>query len=260
MSPLPVIKSAQESARTIKFIQTTFKQQSFKQGIVAVSGGVDSAVSLLLATKALGPENIYTLHLPYKKRHRSDTADMIINLAEIPQANRQVINLSRVVDKLAVKLNAKKNQLRFGNLLVRLRMACLFDQAKKHKALVIGTANKSENLLGYFTRYGDSACDLNPLSHLYKTQVYQLAKFLNIPQAIIKTPPSANLWLGQTDAQELGFTYQLADPILYLLTDKKLTPDKIIKQGFNKSLVNKVHQRLETNKFKTLVPYELHQG
>jgi NAD+ synthase len=139
-------------------------------------------------------------------------------------------------------------------------MACLFDQAKKHQALVIGTSNKSEILLGYYTRYGDSACDLKPLSHLYKTQVYQLAKFLNIPQAIIKTPPSANLWPGQTDAQELGFTYQLADPILYLLTDKKLTPDKIIKQGFDKSLVNKVHQRLEANKFKTLVPYELHQG
>lgn len=256
MLSLPQIDPTKQTQAIIKFIQTTFKQHGFKQGVVAVSGGLDSAVVLLLSAQALGPENIYVFHLPYKTRHRSAAADLVVDLAQIPQSNRQVINLSRAVDKLAVKLNAKKHQLRFGNLLVRLRMACIFDQAKKHQALVIGTSNKSEILLGYYTRYGDSAADLRPLAHLYKTQVYQLAKHLDLPQSVIDTPPSANLWPGQTDAQELGFTYQQADPILYLLADKHLSSEKIIDQGFNQSLVKQVVNRFNANKFKTKVPYE----
>ncbi|MBU1085316.1 NAD(+) synthase, partial [Patescibacteria group bacterium] len=176
---------------------------------------------------------------------------------QIPSSQRRIIKLSRSVDKLAVKLNAKKHQLRFGNILARTRMTCLFDQAKKLNTLVIGTENKSENLLGYYTRFGDQASDLNPISHLYKTEVINLADLIDIPKSIINQAPSAGLWANQTDEQELGFSYFKADPILKLLIDNKLSPQAVIKKGYDKILVEKIHQRLIAVDFKSKVPYHL---
>lgn len=245
-----------QSDKIINFIASTFKSQGFKKGIIAVSGGLDSAVTLSLATKALGKENIYTLELPYK-RQSTDLSHLIIKQLDIPQNQRLVIKLSRAVDKLAIKLNAKKNPLRFGNIIARTRMICLFDQAKKLNALVIGTENKSENLLGYYTRFGDEASDINPISHLYKTEVIKLASFLDIPKVIINQPPSAGLWPDQTDEKELGFSYEKADPILKLLSEDKLTKEQIIKKGIDKSLIAKIEKRLKTIDFKSKVPYHL---
>lgn len=247
----------EKEVKTItSFIKTTFVDQKIDKAIVAVSGGIDSALSLALTTKALGKDNIYTLELPYK-RQSTYLSNLIINHQEIPHNQRKVIKLSRFVDKLAVKLNVKKDHLRFGNITARTRMICLFDQAKAIKAMVIGTENKSENLLGYYTRFGDQASDIEPISHLYKTQVRQLAKYLKLPQAILKAPPTAGLWDQQTDEIELGFSYTKADPILKFLVEDKLTKDQVITKGFDKSLVNKIHQRLTTVDFKTKVPYHL---
>ncbi|MFH1280600.1 MAG: NAD+ synthase [Candidatus Beckwithbacteria bacterium] len=245
-----------QSEKITKFITSTFKSQGFKKGIIAVSGGLDSAVTLNLATKALGKKNTYTLELPYKRQSTS-LSNLIINHLQIPSSQRRIIKLSRSVDKLAVKLNAKKHQLRFGNILARTRMTCLFDQAKKLNTLVIGTENKSENLLGYYTRFGDQASDLNPISHLYKTEVINLADLLDIPKCIINQAPSAGLWADQTDEQELGFSYFKADPILKLLIDNKLSPQAVIKKGYDKTLVEKIHQRLTAVDFKSKVPYHL---
>lgn len=147
------------------------------------------------------------------------------------------------------------NRLRLANLAARIRMMILFDQAKKLDALVIGTENLSESLLGYFTRFGDEASDLEPIIHLYKTQVVSLAKHLNIPESIISKSPSADLWKGQTDAKELGFTYQQADPILYLLKDH--TNQEIEQLGYSIDLVKKVSDQVNRNQFKHQVPYKL---
>jgi len=146
-------------------------------------------------------------------------------------------------------------RFRLANLAARIRMMILFDQAKKLDALVIGTENLSESLLGYFTRFGDEASDLEPIIHLYKTQVVSLAKHLNIPESIISKSPSADLWKGQTDAKELGFTYQQADPILYLLKDH--TNQEIEQLGYSIDLVKKVSDQVNRNQFKHQVPYKL---
>ena len=197
--------------KIIKFIQETFRKQGFTKAIVAVSGGIDSATSLMLAVKALGKDNVYSFQLPYKKHQLITLADSVIAKAGIPKNQRLVINIGRPADKLAVKLNAKKDQVRLGNILARVRMICLFDQAKKLKALVVGTENKSEKMLGYFTRFGDEASDLEPIIHLYKTEVIQLAKKLGVPKAVIEAAPTAGLWPGQTDEQELGMIYTEID-------------------------------------------------
>jgi len=246
-----------EVKKITDFIKSTFKDQGFKKGIVAVSGGIDSSLALSLSVKALGKDNIYTLQLPYKKHYSLSLSNLIINKLEIPRSHRLVINIGRPSDKLATKLNAKKHPLRFGNLLARVRMACLFDQAKRLNALVIGTENKSEHLLGYFTRFGDQGSDIEPIIHLYKTKVIKLAQSLSIPKPIIKAFPSANLWPNQTDEKELGFSYQSADPILELFCDKKLNNSQIVKKGFDTKLVKAVISRVKSNQFKHLTPYAL---
>ena len=250
------INQKKEIDKITTFIKTTFKLQNFQKGIVAVSGGIDSAVTLALTVKALGKQNIYTLELPYK-RQSTYHSSLIINQFNIPQNQKLIYKLSRSVDKLAVKLNAKKNKLRFGNILARTRMTCLFDQAKKLNCLIVGTQNKSENLLGYYTRFGDEASDLNPISHLYKLQIIKLAEYLKIPQKIISQAPSAGLWKNQTDEKELGFSYTKADPILELLIDKKIKQKEIIKQGYDKDLVTQINKRLTAVDFKSKVPYHL---
>lgn len=200
-----------EADKIIKFIQETFKQQGFTKVIVAVSGGIDSATSLILAVKALGKDKVYSLQLPYKKHQSLEMSDLVIEQAGIPKNQRLVINIGRPADKLAIKLNAKKDKVRLGNILARVRMICLFDQAKKLKALVVGTENKSEKMLGYFTRFGDEASDVEPIIHLYKTEVIKLAKELGVPEVVIKATPTAGLWPGQTDEAELGLTYTEID-------------------------------------------------
>jgi len=139
--------------------------------------------------------------------------------------------------------------------MARTRMIILFDQAKRHEALVCGTENKSEHLLGYFTRFGDSASDIEPITHLYKTQVYQLAKYLKIPEEIIQTQPTAGLWENQTDEGEFGFTYEEADQVLYLFHDRNKSLNEIINLGFKNT--EKIIKRVKQNEFKRKTPYTI---
>jgi len=147
------------------------------------------------------------------------------------------------------------DRIRLGNIIARVRMIILFDLAKKHNALVCGTENKSEKLLGYFTRFGDAASDIEPISHLYKTQVRELANYLKLPQKIIEAKPTAGLWPGQTDEGEFGFTYQEADNVLSLYFDKKISTKKIRSLGYKNAL--KILAFAKKNSFKEKVPYLL---
>ena len=193
--------------------------------------------------------------MPAEKQKMLD-ADLIIDKLGIHSNNKIQISISPVLEKalqtLDIKKESKHFNIRKGNLAARIRMMLLYDTAKKKNLLVCGTENRSEHLLGYYTRFGDEASDLEPIKHLYKTQVYKLAEYLDIPQSIIDKKPSAGLWPGQTDSDELGFTYQEADPVLHLYFDKNIPIEKI---GLPKN--EKIIKWVEKNKFKTKVPYSL---
>ena len=163
-------------------------------------------------------------------------------------------DIKPIVDA-AIKHDPSISNLRKGNMMARIRMMLLYDFAKKHQGLVLGTENKTENILGYFTRFGDEASDIEPLLGLYKTQVRQLASFLDVPERIIIKSPSAGFWKGQTDEKEYGFTYEEADKVLHLHVDQHKSKEEIIRKGFDKETVEKVVQRLKDNEFKHKLPY-----
>ena len=176
----------------------------------------------------------------------------------IPLTNITRVDIKPAVDALAPVLGSVDNTRR-GNLMARMRMIVLFDQAKRRTALVVGTENKSEHLLGYYTRFGDEASDVEPIRNFYKTQVYDLAKFLQVPDTIIQAKPTAGLWLDQTDEGEFGFTYKDADEIMSLLYDEKKTEAEIVKAGYYLELINKVRRRIEANFFKQELPFTFSQ-
>jgi len=276
---LPDINPSQEEQKIVDFITKTFKDTNKTKAIVAVSGGIDSTTSLILTTKALEPDNVLPIHLPTKTSDPKNTKDSLLSIksTHIPDTNITTINIGSIIQKSwkiikhysknsphykkgesnKKEKNAaiiKANQLRLANLQARIRMMLIYDHAKKNDALVVGTENLSEHMLGYFTRFGDEASDIEPIRHLYKTQVYDLAKHLDVPQEIINKKPSADLWKGQTDEKELGFSYLQADPILYLLHQEK-SLEEITKEGFDNSLVEKIIDRVETYSFKHQTPH-----
>ncbi len=241
-------------ARTILvgFIRSEITRAGFSRAVVSLSGGVDSALSCYLATEALGAENILAVRLPYKSssldslEHAQAVIDALgVQSITIPITDMVEPLLERVPDA---------NQVRRGNIMARARMIVVYDQSEAFGGLVVGTGNKTEILLGYTTLYGDSACALNPLGDLYKTQVRQLAGALGVPVEILQKPPSADLWVGQTDEGELGFTYADVDRLLYLLVDQRYTPEDCIQAGFAVEFVKKVVERIRRNHFKRVLP------
>lgn len=257
------------------FIQGIFALANKKQAVIAVSGGIDSAVSLCLLSKALGKENVVGLMLPYANQNMED-AQLMLEFCQIPEKNRITINIQPVVETLESLISPpdfawgdntaqsdsdfqldNQKQKRVGNIMARVRMIVLYDWAAKLDALVCGTENKSEKYLGYFTRFGDQASDLEPIEHLYKTQVYELAHFLHLPDRLIAKPPSAELWSGQTDENELGFTYTQADSVLQKLIDEKIPAENISLENVDPETVKKIISRVEFQAFKLVVPYKV---
>lgn len=239
----------------VTFLKTVFAKQGFKNAAMALSGGVDSSTSCALVVAALGSASTYPILLPYGLLNEKAMlkAQKVITRLGIPQANVTSIDISPFVDPI-IKLEPAMEPIRRGNIMARVRMTLLFDQAKKRRALVVGTENKSEHLLGYFTRFGDEASDIEPLRHLYKTQVYRLARYLELPQSILTQAPSAGLWAWQTDEGEYGFTYKDADEILSLWHDEKKSVEDIVSTGWKRSLVDKVIGRAQKNSFKHHLP------
>ncbi len=234
------------------FIKSELNRMGFSRAVIGLSGGIDSALSCFLAVEALGPENVLAVRMPYKSSSQDslDHAQQIIDQLSIPSLT---IPVTEMVDPLIDKF-ADMNSMRKGNIMARERMIILYDQSAAWNGLVIGTGNKTEILLGYSTLYGDSACALNPLGDLYKTQVRQLSADMNIPDVIVSKPPTADLWLGQTDEGELGFTYAEVDKLLYLLVDQRYSPDDCVEAGFDRDFVEKVVERIRRNQFKRVLP------
>jgi NAD+ synthase len=232
------------------------------KGVVGLSGGIDSSVTVCLAAHALGPHNVWGLILPYEFTPRPDIAHAV-RLAKKLGINWGRIDIDPIVDSFGKVLGrlGMMDKLSMGNIQARVRMTILYQRARVHGAIVIGTSNKSELLLGYFTKYGDGAADILPLGDVYKTQVRQLASHLELPHHIIKKIPSAWLWLGQTDEGELsekiGFdvTYRMLDAILYLWYDLGLRPAKVAQQlKVDKRLVSSVTRLVKVNLHKRRTP------
>lgn len=246
---------SQEVARCTDFIQATLAAQHKQKIVIAVSGGIDSALSLTLATQAMGAENVFPVLLPYRDQS-TENSRSIIEFNHIPSDHVHVYQIETAVAAFQEALGLTEgDRFRLGNCMARVRMIMVYDLAKKLDALVCGTENKSEHYLGYFTRFGDAASDLEPISHLYKTQVRQLAEFLKLPSQIIAQAPTAGLWAGQTDEAELGFTYREADLVLYRWLDLGQQPEEILIPGVTQSLVGKVTARVKQMQFKQEVPY-----
>lgn len=243
-----------EVARTILtgFIASEVKRAGFERAVVGLSGGIDSALSCVLAAQALGPENVLAVRMPYKTSSSDslEHAQMLIDQLGLPS---RTIEITGMADPL-IGLEPGMNKRRKGNILARARMIVLYDQSEDFGGLVIGTSNKTELLLGYTTLWGDSASAINPLGDLYKTQLRQLARALNVPAPIVDKPPSADLWLGQTDEDELGFTYEEVDRLLYLLVDQRFSPQEAIEAGFEEKFVKAVVVRIRRNQFKRMLP------
>jgi NAD+ synthase len=236
----------------VDFIRTEIQRTGFHRAVVGVSGGLDSSVSCTLAAEALGPTNVLAVRMPYKTSS-PESLEHAHQIVEATGVEEVTLPITEMVDAYFARF-PDADTVRRGNAMARARMIVLYDQSAATDGLVVGTGNKTEILLGYTTLFGDAACAINPLGDLYKTQVRQLARALGLPEVILAKPPSAELWLGQTDEGELGFTYAEVDRLLLLLVDGRYTPEACVEQGFERRFVEKVVERVRRNQFKRMSP------
>jgi NAD+ synthase len=254
MTKLPDLGINTTLARQILtgFVKSEITRTGFSKAVIGLSGGIDSALSCYLAAEALGPQNVLAIRMPYKASSQEslDHAQLVIDALGVPSLT---IPITPMVQPY-LDANPGISSFRAGNIMARQRMIVLYDHSADFNGLVVGTSNKTEILLGYSTLFGDSACALNPIGDLYKTQIRQLSRALGVPDVIVSKPPTADLWLGQTDESELGFTYADVDPLLYLLVDERYTPQECVDVGFEEGFVNKVVDRIRRNQFKRILP------
>jgi NAD+ synthase len=250
------------------FLKQTVTAAGFSQVVVAVSGGIDSATAIALATAALGPDAIFALSLPYQDWHAESgkRAERLLSQLQIPASQVREIDIAPMVETFvnAVGLQPQAgnrsmaqdlDRVRLGNIMARVRMVTVFDYARENSALVLGTENKSEHYLGYYTRFGDEASDIEPLRSLYKTEVYRLAEHLGIPEEIREAVPTAGLWPEQTDEGQFGFTYGTADEILYGLYEAGSSPGELAEQGLDKRAIELVQAWVARMEFKHHLPW-----
>ncbi|MBN1196942.1 MAG: NAD+ synthase [Candidatus Aminicenantes bacterium] len=242
----------QVEAVLVRFIRDFVHKNGFENAILGVSGGLDSAVALSLTSRALGPQHTRALFMPYRLSSPHSLAHAQA-LCEKLQIEGKTVEITPMVDAY-LKAHPTDNSVQVGNLCARTRMTVLFDHSERYRALVIGTSNKSEILIGYSTIFGDSAAACLPLGDLYKTQVFGLAAHLDIPAQIRDKPPSADLWDQQTDEGEIGLTYRELDQILYHRVEERLRVDEVAARGHVRETVLRVEEMITRSQFKRVMP------
>lgn len=236
----------------VEFLRESFKKAGFSKAVLGLSGGIDSALVAYLLRDALGKENVLAIMMPYKSSN-PDSLNHAKLVVEDLGINSKTIEITDMIDAY-FKNEEEATSLRMGNKMARERMSILFDYSSKENALVVGTSNKTEIYLGYSTQFGDSACALNPIGDLYKTNIWDLSRYLKIPNELIEKKPSADLWEGQTDEQEMGLTYKEADQILYRMLEENKKVEEVLTEGFNKDLVDNIVRRMNRSEYKRRMP------
>ena len=249
-----MIRNLNEEIEIIgNFIKRKLHEANANKIIIGLSGGIDSAVVAALSVKAIGKENVIGVMLPYKKSH-PNSFNHAVEVAKTFEIQYSKIDISPMVDSYFDLYDSNADELRRGNRMARERMCILYDLSAKHNGLVIGTGNKSELFIGYFTQYGDGACAFEPIGHLYKTEVFEIAKILKVPNSVIEKRPTADLWEAQTDEDEMGITYKVLDQILYCILDLNNNDTEIHDKGFSYDQIDLVKKMISRSEFKRHLP------
>jgi len=255
-APLPAIEPAQAVEVITGFIRSQMEQTGFERLVIGLSGGVDSATVAYLAAGAIGPENLLAVRMPYRTSSEASETDALRVVDDLGCRTERVDitpmagpMLELISDDDEAALNVRR-----GNVMARQRMIVLYDRSAAFDALVVGTSNKTEALLGYGTLHGDMAAALAPIGDLYKTQLRAVAGELGVPAEIVSKPPSADLWPGQTDEGELGRSYESLDRALFALVDRRWTIDRCVRAGLARDLVEWVERRVARMEFKRQLP------
>jgi NAD+ synthase len=246
----------------VGFIRNQLNQAGFAKALLGLSGGIDSALVAYLTVEAIGPENVLCLMMPYRTSSPESVGHARLVVGALG-CHSEVVEISEMVDGYfgrdgepgAGGEGARDaSPLRRGNLMARERMCVLYDRSVVWSGLVVGTGNKTESLIGYTTLFGDSACAFNPIGDLYKSQVRQVAAAVGVPEAIIRKAPSADLWPGQTDEAEAGFSYPELDRLLFWMIDKRRTDEELLAMGFTDATIQRVKHLVATSEFKRQMP------
>jgi NAD+ synthase len=248
----PKINAAFAEKVLVRFLREEFRKRGRRKAVLGLSGGLDSAVCAALAARALGPKNVLGLIMPYGKAFSGDVRDAEA-LARRLGIRHRTVDIAPQVDAYFAAHPTRDRVLR-GNKMARERMSILYDHSAREDALVLGTSNKTELLIGYGTIHGDMACALNPMGDLYKTQVRELAAHLRLPAAIRKKAPTAGLWPGQTDEGEIGLSYAELDEVLYGLVDERRSPKDLVEAGARRAGVGRVVRMIKGSEFKRRLP------
>jgi len=236
----------------VRFIRNEIERTGFRRAVLGLSGGVDSSTVAYLTARALRPENVLAVTMPYKTSSDETRRDSQAVVAALGLQSIDVPITPQIDAYLATV--GKVSQMRVANKCARERMTILYDQSAAFEGLVVGTSNKTELLLGYSTQFGDLASAINPIGDLYKTQLRQLAAHLGLPAAIMNKAPSGDLWVGQTDEGELGFTYEEVDRLLVLLVDRRWRPAQLVRAGFEQEFIDRVLRMIRRNQYKRRLP------
>jgi NAD+ synthase len=235
-----------------EFIRGQLRQAGFDRVVLGLSGGIDSALVASLCAEAIGAERLLCVLMPYRTSSEASRADADEVVRRLGAAS-ETVDISPMVDAFFAA-DAEASPLRRGNVMARQRMTVLYDRSVTWGGLVVGTGNKTESLIGYTTLFGDSACAFNPIGDLYKSQVRQVAAAMGVPEQIIRKAPSADLWPGQTDEDEAGFSYPVLDRLLFWRVDKRRSDEEMAALGFDPELVARVDRMIATSEFKRQVP------
>jgi NAD+ synthase len=250
-APLPAIDAAQAVEVITGFIRSQLAQTGFSRLVVGLSGGVDSATTAFLAARAAGGDNVMALRMPYRTSALESEADAMSVVTALG-CQTELVDVSPMVEPMLSLIPGDDDsaRVRRGNVMARQRMVVLYDRSAAFDALVLGTSNKTEALLGYGTLHGDMAAALQPIGDLYKSQLRAVAECLGVPEQILSKPPSADLWPGQTDEDELGASYDDLDRILYALVDRRWTQNRCVRAGLDASLVERVARTVARMEYK----------